>query len=182
MLTAASWPNFWAIPVTFTPEALSASLPAAAAAQVVLAMKDPADAPEPEPELEEMPVQEVVCKFAVKPMAARRHRFFLSHCQTSGQDQTSTLNALLRACGADTWYDMQAQDLTATGMEEGVSESWVFLIFLSYGYMGRPFCLTELRWAIRHECKLLGVVAHGAPPSKWSTFELARLALARAIQ
>ena len=131
-------------------------------------MRDPAGAlgPEPEPELEQMPFEALVPKFAVKPMAERAHEIFLSHCQTSGQDQTSTLNALLRACGADTWYDMQAQDLTATGMEEGVSESWVFLIFLSYGYMGRPFCLTELRWAIRHECKLLGVVESGAPPSQ----------------
>ena len=111
-----------------------------------------------------MPVEVVQIQFAVKPMAQRRHDFFLSHCQASGQDQTGKLDMLLKSCGADNWYDMQVQDLSARGMEEGVSESWVFLIFLSHGYMGRPFCLTELRWAIRHECKLLGVVAHRAPP------------------
>jgi hypothetical protein len=53
---------------------------------------------------------------------------------------------------------MQATDLTARGMEEGVSQSRVVLIFLSDGYFTRPFCVKELRWAELYGCALLGVV------------------------
>ena len=51
---------------------------------------------------------------------------------------------------------MQAQDLTATGMENGVSQSRNVVLFLSSGYMGRPFCLKELRWAIHYKCIIIG--------------------------
>ena len=37
------------------------------------------------------------------------------------------------------WYDMQAQDLTAQGMEEAISESRNVIIFLSDNAMGRRF-------------------------------------------
>ena len=64
------------------------------------------------------------------------------------------------------WYDMQAGDLTAEGMERTVSQSRHVLIFLSDGYFTRPFCLKELRWAILYGCKIVGVVEkdarHGA--------------------
>ena len=53
---------------------------------------------------------------------------------------------------------MQAADLTAGGMEEGVSQSRTVLIFLSDGYFTRPFCVKELRWAKLYGCKLVGVV------------------------
>jgi hypothetical protein len=122
--------------------------------------------PESEPELQEMPVEEVDIKFAVKPSHVRKHQFFLSHCQSSGQDQIGNLHMLLEARGADIWYDMQVQDLSAMGMEEGVSESQNFLIFLSYDYFGRPFCIIELRWANKYGCRIIGVVEkdarHGA--------------------
>ena len=51
---------------------------------------------------------------------------------------------------------MQAQYLTATGMENGVSQSRNVVLFLSSGYMGRPFCLKELRWAIHYKCIIIG--------------------------
>jgi hypothetical protein len=52
-------------------------------------------------------------------------------------------------------------------MEEGVSESRNFLMFFSHDYMGRPFCLKELRrWAKLYGCTIVGVVEkdgrHGA--------------------
>ena len=56
--------------------------------------------------------------FAHVPMAQRKYDFFINHCQTSGQDQCNTLSLLLKEKGATVWYDMQAQDLTAQGMEE----------------------------------------------------------------
>lgn len=64
-------------------------------------------------------------------MSARKFDFFINHCQASGQDQCGKLCMLLQQAGASVWYDMQAQDLTAKGMEEGVSDSRNLLIFLS---------------------------------------------------
>ena len=45
------------------------------------------------------------------------------------------LEGLLAKHGAIDWYDMQVQDLTAGGMEQGVSESRNFLLFLSHDYV-----------------------------------------------
>jgi hypothetical protein len=53
---------------------------------------------------------------------------------------------------------MQAQDLTAQGMEKGISESRNVIIFLSDNVMGRPFCNAEQRWAKQYNCNLIGVV------------------------
>ena len=111
-------------------------------------MRDPADVrAEGAEEVEEMPVEVMVPKFDVVPMAERDFDCFLTHFQGTGQDQTGALGALLKAQGCKCWLDMQAQDLTATGMEKGVSQSRCMLIFLSDGYMGRRFCNMELRWA-----------------------------------
>ena len=82
------------------------------------------------------------------PKDHRRLDIFISHAQRSGQDQAGKLNLLLCAKGAEVWYDMQAQDLTATGMEEGVSQSRNLLIFLSDGYMSSQFCNLEVRWEV----------------------------------
>ena len=53
---------------------------------------------------------------------------------------------------------MQATDLTARGMEEGVSESRCVMICLSDGYFTRPCCVKELCWAKLYGCTLIGVV------------------------
>lgn len=62
---------------------------------------------------------------------------------------------------------MQANDLTAEGMEEGVSKSRVLLIVLTKGFMSRPFCNHEVRWAKQYRCNIIGVVEddprHGRP-------------------
>ena len=41
------------------------------------------------------PVETIEPRFDVKPMAQRKFDFFVSHCQTSGQDQCGKLDALL---------------------------------------------------------------------------------------
>ena len=46
------------------------------------------------------------------------------------QDQCNTLYLLLKDSGLDTWYDMQVADLMAEGMERGISQSRVVLVFL----------------------------------------------------
>ena len=61
---------------------------------------------------------------------------------------------------------MKAQDLTAQGMEEGVSQSRCVLMFLSDDLMGRPFCQAEQRWGKLYDRRFVGVVKkdsrHGA--------------------
>ena len=96
--------------------------------------------------------------YEVLPPERRQHDIFITHAQASGQDQCKTLCLLLQARGFSVWYDMQAGDLTAEGMERGVSQSRHVLIFLSDGYFTRPFCLKELRWAKLYGCTLVGVV------------------------
>ena len=96
--------------------------------------------------------------YAVVPWAERKHDVFINHCQASGQDQCNTLAIQLKAAGASVWYDMQAQDLTAKGMEEGVSQSRCVLMFLSDDLMGRPFCHAEQRWGKLYGCGFVGVV------------------------
>ena len=91
-------------------------------------------------------------------MQERRYDYFINHCQSSGQDQCTTLCLLLQQAGATVWFDMQAQDLTAQGMEEGVSQARNVLIFLSDGIMSRPFCNAEQRWAKQYGCNLIGVI------------------------
>lgn len=115
---------------------------------------------EPEPELADTldPVAPLVRNFEIKSMQNRRYDFFINHCQASGQDQCRSLCMLLQASGASVWYDMQVQDLTAEGMEEGVANSRCVLIFLSDDCFGRPFCNSEQRWGILYGCKFLGVV------------------------
>ena len=63
--------------------------------------------------------------------ASRTYDIFITHAQATGQDQCKKLCLLLQHQGYRVWYDMQATDLTARGMEEGVSQSRVVLITTS---------------------------------------------------
>ena len=144
----------------------------AEALEMLLLMRDPAEiAVERAEEIVEMPVKTMPvktmeCKFEDVPMEDRMHDFFATHCQRSGQDQVCKLELLLKAQGASTWLDMQAQYLTAIGMERGVSLCRNFLVFLGEGYMGSAFCNLECRWAMMYGCKIIGVFEkdshHGA--------------------
>jgi hypothetical protein len=97
-------------------------------------------------------------KHYVRPMEERTFDVFLNHAHESAQDQCSTLCAKLEKAGLRVWYDMQASDLTAQGMEEGVSDSRNVLMFLSDNLMSRPFCQTEQRWGKLYGCSFIGVV------------------------
>ena len=92
------------------------------------------------------------------PMAERKYDFFINHCQQSGQDQCRTLATELKRRGCRVWYDMQADDLTAHGMEVGVSQSRNMLMFLSDDLMARIFCQHEQRWGIKYGCNFIGIV------------------------
>ena len=92
------------------------------------------------------------------PLHERQYDFFINHCQSSGQDQCGKLALLLERAGAKVWYDMEAANLTAQGMEEGVANARNVLIFLSEGVMSRPFCNTEQRWGKQYGCNFVGVM------------------------
>ena len=82
----------------------------------------------------------------------------MNHCQATGQDQCGKLKLHLEAAGYSVWLDMSADDLTASGMEEAVSQSRNVIIFLSDGIMSRPFCQAEQRWALHYGCNLIGLM------------------------
>eukprot|EP01050_Picozoa_sp_SAG11_P005421 SAG11_NODE_382_length_9923_cov_29.276771_10_plen_751_part_00 len=95
---------------------------------------------------------------AIVPMEQRKHDIFVTHAQGSGQDQCKWVYEKLTQAGYSVWYDMEERNLTAQGMEEGVSQCRTVLIFLSDGYFTRPFCVKELRWAKLYGCALVGLV------------------------
>eukprot|EP01043_Picozoa_sp_COSAG02_P056945 COSAG02_NODE_6834_length_3337_cov_28.082149_3_plen_490_part_00 len=133
-------------------------LDSCSAGQLWLTIAEPEPQPEHPPESEAPTEPVMTARFPVCAKAERKFDYFINHSQASGQDQCANLYQLLTAAGASVWYDMQAQDLTAQGMEEGVSQSRNMLIFLSDGVMGRPFCNAEQRWAKQYGCNLIGVV------------------------
>lgn len=96
--------------------------------------------------------------FPAVPMEDREYDFFINHCQKSGQDQCNALHMMLKQRGWRVWYDMASDDLTEEGMEEGVSQSRNFLVFLSDDLMSRSFCLKEQRWGLQYGCHFVGVV------------------------
>lgn len=91
---------------------------------------------------------------SMEPIAIdeRENEFFVSHCQVA------SLTASLRDKGHKVWRDIDADNLTARGMEEGVRQSKHLLLFLSKDYMSRPFCISELRWAKQYGCTFVGVI------------------------
>jgi len=75
------------------------------------------------------------------PLPGDSHtHFFLSHCQSSGGDQTNAIYLELRQLGFTCWYDNRADDLTKEGMRKGIVHAAAFLLFLSKGVLDRPFC------------------------------------------
>jgi hypothetical protein len=68
------------------------------------------------------------------------NHFFLSHCQSTGGDQTNAIYLELRQLGFACWYDNRADDLTKEGMRQGIVHAAAFLLFLSKGALDRPFC------------------------------------------
>jgi len=102
----------------------------------------------------------------LKPLEDREFDVFISHSQGTGQDQAGKLRILLEQLGLKVWYDMTAKNLTAEGMEDGVSNSRCVLIVLTDGIMSRPFCQLEMRWAKLYGCMLVGVAEEDARHGK----------------
>ena len=80
---------------------------------------------------------------------------FISHAQTSGGHQTRLLYSELEKRGIVVWYDQSKDlDITPSGMVKGVTDSAVFLLFLSgktkplnTSPLRRPYCQLEIESA-----------------------------------
>lgn len=67
----------------------------------------------------------------------------------------SELSASLRELGHTVWLDVKMKDRSEAAMQEGVENSKCVVAIITKGpnseddYFSRPFCLTELRWAVQ---------------------------------
>ena len=78
------------------------------------------------------------------------------------------LEGLLAKHGAIDWYDIQVQDLTAGGMEQGVSESRNFLLFLSHDYVSRSTTALPCLPCLPSLSALDASVCMCASPCRWA--------------
>ena len=82
---------------------------------------------------------------SIVPMEQRENDFYIIHDEESGHDQVENLGLRLQATGASVWRDMEAQNLTAAGMERSLRNSRAALLFMSDGVMVSQYCNSELR-------------------------------------
>ena len=53
------------------------------------------------------------------------------------------------------WYDKDQANPSVDGMREGVRDHEYFLAYLTDGYLLRPFCRKEIRWALHYRKKIV---------------------------
>ena len=75
--------------------------------------------------------------------------FFLSHYQREAGDICGILDLQMKIRGYKCWYDQEAQHITQLGMIQGIQTSAIFLLVLTRGVFTRPWCLFEIRTALR---------------------------------
>ena len=85
---------------------------------------------------------------------ARRRKaafaLFISHAQGDNGDRCRLISTVLESeLGLTVWYDMEADDLTTTGMAAGIKDARCFVLCISQQALHRPFVLFELATAIR---------------------------------
>ena len=78
--------------------------------------------------------------------------------QIEASGDVGTLFHLLETMGIHGWRDMNQDDLTESGMRQGVYDSDVFVLFLTNSVLSRPYCLMEVKWAIEFGKPILIVV------------------------
>ena len=88
------------------------------------------------------------------PRGCKQH-VFISHKQANAADQVHTMFLELQQRGCEVWYDMMADDLTASGMVAGIHSSAVFVLFLSDGVLQRPYCQLEISAALENRREIL---------------------------
>ena len=66
---------------------------------------------------------------------------------------------------------MNQEDLTERGMQQGVIDSDVFVLFLTNKVLSRPYCLKEIGWALDHEKPIVLVTEEDG---RFATFDYGR--------
>ena len=141
----------------------SASAPAPAAQTAPDAPDLPAKAPLPPPDPQHLPPS--TCSQAVatshscrilahSPPSPRSpggtYDFFLSHFRRNGGVNMLALRAALRARGLWSWLDaVEPWTHKKRAMLQGIDDSRVFVFYLTRGVLTRPFCVLELRHALK---------------------------------
>eukprot|EP01052_Picozoa_sp_SAG31_P040627 SAG31_NODE_5930_length_2253_cov_1.243733_3_plen_302_part_00 len=75
--------------------------------------------------------------------------FFLSHKQANGGQTMAWLEGKLASRDVLAWYDNMQVDRSESGMMTGISQSAVFLLFVTEGCLERYFVQSELSHAFR---------------------------------
>ena len=73
----------------------------------------------------------------------------------------SSLSHMFQTKGVHCWRDMTQKNLTEEGMQQGVEDSDVFLLFLTNSMLSRPWCLKEIGWALQAKKPIITIVEEG---------------------
>jgi hypothetical protein len=128
---------------------------------------------EPELEVEPEPEPEPESELINQP---GNWDFMISYTQRNAVSETLAvkISGELRKRGKTVWLDVEMDERDETAMEEGVKNSQCVIAIVSgpvmdpenpdvkpeaNAYFRRPFCLSELRWAMDAEVSILPVVA-----------------------
>ena len=95
-----------------------------------------------------------------RPKETMRYHLFISHMQKEASGDVGTLYHLLDSMGISAWRDMSQDDLTENGMQRGVRDSDIFVLFLTNATLSRPWCLKEIGWALEMGKKII-ILAEG---------------------
>jgi len=76
---------------------------------------------------------------------------FMSHCQRDSAGDVGRLHGLYSNLGLHNWRDMKQAKLTLEGMQEGVRQSELFLLFLTTNVLHSWFCQQEILCALEEE-------------------------------
>ena len=98
-----------------------------------------------------------IAKMTEALKGSNKWHFFISHMQSNGGDQCSTLCAQLKQRGWSVWYDNEMSEfdedtpgsIDAEGMKEGARDSAVFILFMTKGIFTRPFVRLEVKEAVK---------------------------------
>jgi hypothetical protein len=139
-------------PIIFSPAQAAASLGTADSA--VPLVKNPVSVFRPTCAMTGNALEPVI------PRDSRREKFhlFISHMQNEASGDVGTLFFLFEQMGMRGWRDMNQDDLTESGMRQGVYDSDVFVLFLTNSVLSRVYCIKEITWALQFGKPILIII------------------------
>ena len=77
-----------------------------------------------------------------------QYHVMITHFQAEAAGDTGTLAAALRNAGMHVWRDVDMQNLTLSGMCQGVMDSDILVVLLTNQILSRWYCLMEIQYAL----------------------------------